>query len=678
MPSYFDLNPQKGYDQVIENSVEARRAPIEEKEEQKKTLDYKIEQLQTLKTELATLDNFTDQLAGFNSSFREKVFKSENEAILEGQAERLAEISEHEINIHQIAKAHSFSSRAIDREEELPAGELSFRSGEEEVRMKFRGGTLRSLHRSLRNSKDISEMFDVSLVPKNRDELVLVFKTKATGVSSRVEYLSDLKEPLNEAIQLFGDAKEKKTIKFYDGKTYSKTDGAQVFEDEKRYQLNPLSRIDSRSSLAREIQNQESLSFELQWQNIVQESLSNETSEMGSFELSFEEELSHEELSLKIPQFETYLDANPEEAVEPVEPVVDPMVGLLTFSGDGKTWTYDIELDPDFSERENGSKRIRLTSAQLKSPVNAQNLQLESFSFFNNNEEYIINVLDFKIESSAKEMKDGEFKTRAVHALSDPQNSLFNYQGIEVEREANVVEDLMPGVRLELKAAGKGPVAFDIDRDYDAVKEDVINLVGQYNLIMEHLNAGLNRAPPPDDVDESKEKLYGLYLGERSLEYLRNQLKLSMTDAYNISIPGQRAMMIEFGFESVFSLGNPNDINAGKLDFNEETYDEAVAANFVKARDLFAFDSDGDRLMDSGVAVKIGNIAGEFSRRGSVIDIQIDASRRQIDRLDDEIEDDEEDVEDYRQELVKEFTEVEQAQQEFERMKDWLDNSTGN
>ena len=91
----------------------------------------------------------------------------------------------------------------------------------------------------------------------------------------------------------------------------------------------------------------------------------------------------------------------------------------------------------------------------------------------------------------------------------------------------------------------------------------------------------------------------------------------------------------------------------GYLEIDEETLDKTLATNFEAVRDLFGKDSDGDLVVDSGVAYRLDSIikpfvetAGIISLKTDTLDKQISADKSKIATLDTQLADKEADLKD--------------------------------
>ena len=110
-------------------------------------------------------------------------------------------------------------------------------------------------------------------------------------------------------------------------------------------------------------------------------------------------------------------------------------------------------------------------------------------------------------------------------SLSEAGDALVEMDGIEVKRGTNVINDLLPGVTLTLKAPSPSPVELAIRHDAEGIKKQVLNLVGSYDGIITDIDVltrkddtVISDATYLSDDEKTKAKAnLGLFVGDLSL-----------------------------------------------------------------------------------------------------------------------------------------------------------------
>jgi flagellar hook-associated protein 2 len=112
----------------------------------------------------------------------------------------------------------------------------------------------------------------------------------------------------------------------------------------------------------------------------------------------------------------------------------------------------------------------------------------------------------------------------------------------------------------------------------------------------------------------------------------------------------------------------------GYLEINERTLDTALETKVLGIRQLFGFDTTGDLIADSGVAVIVENLArpyveigGIISLKTNTIDSRVAQDQRRIDTMERQLAAKE-------QELKIQYARMESAYSRMEQMSNSLDN----
>ena len=232
---------------------------------------------------------------------------------------------------------------------------------------------------------------------------------------------------------------------------------------------------------------------------------------------------------------------------------------------------------------------------------------------------------------------------RPKKAVSAAQDALFAVDGIEASRPSNDVSDIVPGVTLSLKSASEKPVKLKVEPDRDAAKDAVIKLIGGYNRLMAQINI-LTRADEAivaeldylsDDEKKTARERLGLMQGDSTLSLLRSSLQRAMTDTYPTRDGGAMALLSQIGIAS--DARAPGSVSGydktkmrGYLEIDEDTLKKALAERFEAVKELFGNDTDGDLIVNAGVAYVLDGSVRPYVETGGIIALKtgtIDAQR---------------------------------------------------
>ena len=151
-------------------------------------------------------------------------------------------------------------------------------------------------------------------------------------------------------------------------------------------------------------------------------------------------------------------------------------------------------------------------------------------------------------------------------ALRQAQDAIFEFDGVEISRPTNVINDVLLGVTLELReTVGKvPPVALNITKDTDTLKTSLQTLVAAYN----DLNYSINELGNPDSLED---EVGGALSNDRMfLSSIKNTVR-NAVQSDSTSPSGD--------ISSLRSIGITID-RYGDLQFDESVYDELSQASF--------------------------------------------------------------------------------------------------
>ena len=290
---------------------------------------------------------------------------------------------------------------------------------------------------------------------------------------------------------------------------------------------------------------------------------------------------------------------------------------------------------------------------------------------------------------------------RPVNAVSTARDSIISMEGIQITRSTNNIDDLIPGVTINVRGESTRPVQLNIRADVESIKDAIISFVGNYNLLMAEINVLTRRSTVSTAVDVNnnrnsatdysiiEELTYlsadeaaamrerqGAFASDTTLNTLRSNLMRTISAPYPTFMERDLILLAQIGI-STNALGGSGYDPArlrGYLQINERILDQALSTNSPAIRELFANDTDGDLLADTGVAFNIDamiapyvGIGGIISLKTSTIDSRISQDVSRIATLDRQLAARE-------AELRLQYARMEQAYAQMERMSSSLES----
>jgi len=171
---------------MIDALMKPKRVQLEKKKDEVQSLKDQKKVWLGLRLSISRLQDSSKDLYGFNNPFNSKIASSSNESILKATAARDATFGEKEIVVKQLAMGDKFVSRSLNRKLQVPAGIYRFRAGEKEVKLTFRGGTIKDFAETL--NKKSGKLIKASVVNDTTDTQVLIIESTKTGDSGKLVF----------------------------------------------------------------------------------------------------------------------------------------------------------------------------------------------------------------------------------------------------------------------------------------------------------------------------------------------------------------------------------------------------------------------------------------------------------------------------------------------------------
>jgi len=273
----------------------------------------------------------------------------------------------------------------------------------------------------------------------------------------------------------------------------------------------------------------------------------------------------------------------------------------------------------------------------------------------------------------------------ALKTISVAQDAIITMEGIEMTRPSNNIDDIIPGVTVTARGVSDRPERLGVRPDREGIKDSIISLVGNYNRLMAELNI-LTRTDDrlvdelayldKDEAEEMRKRL-GAFSGDTTLIQFRANLLKTVSSPYPTDEEQGLAMLAQIGIgtnaRGSGSGYNPSRLR-GYLEIDEKALDTAIEQRLPAVRQLFASDTDGDLLADTGVAFNLDALArplvdtgGLISLKTGTIDSKISQDKRRIDTMERQLAAKEAD-------LKIQYSRMESAYDRMEKMSSSFDN----
>jgi len=661
-------------EKIVDDLMKIERIPRDRTQNNIDTLRVEKGYWQEVGKRINTLRDSSRQLYSFQNPFNERLGRSADESVITATANREAMEQSLFFTVKQTAQADRFLSQPLDEKTKIDAGTYSFSVGNDEISINYRGGTLKNFAETINNRG--KNKISASIITVKPGTSSLLIESKITGSENRLGFSQDASALATKIGMMEVSHDAQKDIVISEN-TVNKTgqNAANVSVNDGVVQVAPLSSASLPINIA--IGADSPLVLRLQTQTKVESGDNLNIPQPPPGPDVPTSSVTYEGITIEnLPS-----DAPLPEFTPPSAPVrVDNMEVLNLVFSDGSTAKLPAITDSSSP-----------TARQYNLAEFARGRTITSLNIENSNTHREVSigkveVLDITSTSGLK----------PLNAVSNARDAIISMEGIDITRSSNIIDDLIPGVTLNLRGVSDKPVELKITPNVEAVKETIINFVGNYNRLMAEINvltarsvysgSGYNTSADDtiineltyltsDERAEMKTRL-GAFNGDVTLNNLKNHLIRTVTAPYPTSLERDLTLLAQIGVSSNASRTsgyNPSQLR-GYLEIDEKKLDAALETKIPAIKELFASDTSGDLIADTGVAYNVDTIIKPFVETGgiislktSTIDSRISQDEKRIVNLDRQLAAKEQD-------LKIQYAKMESAYSRMEKMSNSLDS----
>ncbi|MCL2229810.1 MAG: flagellar filament capping protein FliD [Treponema sp.] len=648
-------------EQTVENLMNLERVPRDRVQQQVDTLQVQRGYWQEVGRRINTLRDSARALFSFQNPFNERIGRSADENVITATATREAAEQQMRFAVKQVASADRFLSQPLDERTRIEPGTYTFTVGNDEISIAFRGGTLNNFVELInRRGRDKVAASLIAVQPGTRS---LLIESKLTGSANRLGFSGDAAELVTRLGMMETSNDTQRNISINESSVRRTENAQNVSVNEGVLKVAPRAaaslpvniQITDNSPLVLRLETQTRVEGE---GSTVTQTPPGPTVPAGSVTYS----------GITI---QNQPSSAPSQDLAPPAPPVrnDNMNVLHLVFSDG-------------------------TTARLPAITDSSSFTARQYNLTDVARGKTIVSLDLRNENTHREVSIGKVEVldptsttgglRPLNAVATARDAIISMEGIDIVRSSNNIDDLIPGVTLNVRGVSERPVELRIVANVEAIKDSIISFVGNYNLLMAEINVLTRR----DDrvIDEityitaeertaMRERL-GVFASDASLTTFRNNLQRTVTAPYPTSMERDLALLAQIGISTNSNRSSGYDPSRlrGYLQINEPELDAALENKVPAIRELFASDTTGDLLADTGVAFNVDALMRPFVETGgiislktSTIDSRISRDERRIANLDRQLAARE-------QELRIQYARMEAAYARMEQMSTSLDN----
>jgi flagellar hook-associated protein 2 len=620
---------------LVEDLMKVERIPKTRAEERLKEIELQRTSWLDLNRRLSSLRESSRSLFSFQNPFNERIANSSDETVLTGTAGREALEETKNFTVKRIATADRFMSGNLASDYKVPAGNYVFTVGDSSVKLNYGGGSLKDFVDAL-NRKG-GDTIRAQVVAVSADSRVLVIESLKTGSANRLGFSgaaeelalsSGLVERASSTRRDLPASDASRFEKPLDPKLVSTADGVLALLPGAEAALRLPSAVPAAGLV---------LELRVELLDKTAESTTLAGPPPGP-SVPATGGIDYEGIHIDSARSEATL---PDWTPPPVPQRKDDFNPLYLLDGAGQAIALP-SIDP-------GS-----TPKTITVPLSLYTSMFSGIGVRNGNTNRDVRVSQARIFDPTE--TSGMRPKNPVQTAGD---AVLAMDGIEVTRTGNKIDDLVPGLTINLLKESDKSVKLKVEPNREVAKEAVIELVGNYNRLM----AELNILARPDDTilseisyfTEDEKKRYterlGIFQGDSTLSQLRSSLQRTMMDAYPTDTGN--ALLATFGVSTDSRRGGTYDASRlrGYIEIDEATLDKALLDNFPKVKDLFGYDTDGDLIVDSGAAFRMDAMTKSYVETGGIVSIRTRT-------LDDQITRQKRDIENLETQLVRKETDL--------------------
>jgi flagellar hook-associated protein 2 len=242
------------------------------------------------------------------------------------------------------------------------------------------------------------------------------------------------------------------------------------------------------------------------------------------------------------------------------------------------------------------------------------------------------------------------------HAITEAGDAIIKYEGITIVRPSNEIDDVVPEITLNLHDKTEKTATISIKVDKEAAKNALIEFVGKYNQAIAKINVLSQNKPELINeldylTDDEKEKLtnqLGMFSTDFSLTNIKSNMQTILSSNYKFEENSIITALAQLGIAtnaSGYSGSYSQSKLRGYLEIDEKKLDDALENHLEDIKNLFGYDTDGDLIIDEGIAYKLDKQITAYTQTGGIIalktstlDSKIKSSQTRITKLEDQME----------------------------------------
>ena len=642
------VTDQYNTNDTVEKLMKIERVPLTREQNQLESLKTEKNAWRDVNSKLSSLRDNTKTLYSFENPFNSKLTSSSEEYAVTAEANRSASIQSFKVDVLQAASSDRFLSDELENDFKVPTGTYTYKVGEKQITFNWKGGSLKDFAAAI--NKRGNNIIKASIIGASAGKKSLLIEAVPTGKENRLIFEDDAK-----------------TFAFDSGMVDKIKSETQTFASSQN-EILPVNKIEYDEPAYMPVLSLTKTKFDEENQNATVEP-------RGAYQVKIPEKILRDQslhLQFTVAQKETE-DITPAINQTLLQPEL-PDAGSAEFGGivinnNESDTNLNLPKEPPaplepvltnsvlYAVMEDGSeKEIPYTPAEEGKAAQidiklAEYPGIKALAVRNLNTGTTLEVSSIFALDPVKDLGYGP-----KHPVSTADDAIIKYEGITITRPSNKIDDVVPEITLNVHDKTEKTATIAVKPDVDSSKNAIIEFVGKYNQAVAELNILSQNKPEiieeldylTKDEQEAEQKKLGLFQSDFSLTNIKSNMAATISARYMFSDSAEITMLSQMGIATNaggYSGGYSQSKLRGYLEIDEKKLDDALANHLDDIKMLFGYDSDGDLIVDTGIAYKLDKQISAYTQTGGILamktsslDSKIKSSETKITKLESQME----------------------------------------
>ncbi len=641
------VTDQYNTNDTVEKLMKIERMPLTREQNQLESLKTEKNAWRDINTKLSSLRDNTKTLYSFENPFNSKLTSSTEEYAITAEANRSASLQSFKVDVIQAASSDRFLTDELENDFKVPVGTYTYKVGEKQITFNWKGGTLKDFSNAI--NKRGNNIIKSSIIGASAGKKSLLIEAVPTGKENRLIFEDDAK-----------------TFAFDSGMVDKIKSQTQTFASSQT-EILPVNKIEYDEPVYMPPLSLTNTKYDEEKQTATVEP-------RGAYQVKVPEKILRDtdlHLQFTITQKETE-DITPEINKTLLQPEL-PDAGTAEYGGiviSNNLSDTNLNLPPEppaplepvktnsilYAVMEDGSeKEIPYTPAENEKAAQidiklSEYPGIKAIAVRNINTGTSYEISSFTALDPVKDLGYGP-----KHPVSTADDAIIKYEGITITRSSNKIDDVVPEITLNVHDKTEKTATISVKPDTEASKAAIIEFVGKYNQAVAELNIlSQNKQEIIDELDyltpderEAEQKKLGLFQSDFSLTNIKSNMSSTLAARYLFSDTAEITMLSQLGIATNaggYSGGYSQSKLRGYLEIDEKKLDDAIANHLDDIKMLFGYDSDGDLIIDTGIAYKLDKQISAYTQTGGILamktsslDSKIKSSETKIAKLENQM-----------------------------------------